>query len=155
MEVKRISSREEGRKMNNKAKRNTLEIRMRTRHEHDLDWSATLSSASIQGPKLNNGRIFVWCRISDHRFVVKLAVLTFKLGIRLLQRRSASETLVNGGRGAFTVTNGRMLASIFRGEHDLETKGCLHILHNDMARRHPNLRGTNGRAAENWRADRS
>lgn len=61
VEVKRISSREEGRKMDDKAKQNTLEIRMRTRHKHNLHRSATLSSGSIQGPKLNNGRIFVWC----------------------------------------------------------------------------------------------
>lgn len=94
------------------AKQNMLENRTvrACREKHTLDWSATPSSGSIQGPKLNSGRIFIWCRIGDHRFVIKLAVWKLGLGIHrrlLLRRRGASETLVDGGRRAFPVTNER------------------------------------------------
>lgn len=93
------------------AKQNMLENgTVRAREKHTLDLSATPSSGSVRGPKLNSRRIFVWCRIGDHRFVVKLAVWKLGRGIYrrlLLRRRGASETLVNGGRRAFPVTNER------------------------------------------------
>jgi len=98
--------------MDSEAKLSTVGIRMQVRYKHNLSWPTTFSglkaSSSIQGENSNRRLILVWCRVRNHRFVVKLAVLVNGLRVHrrlLLQRRSASEALVDGGRGAFTATN--------------------------------------------------